>query len=81
MSYPPEGCSYRVEYPFVGRTQTAEFADEFELGAWFREREAVKVIDRSDPRLSIHCVTGGGDVPIDVMHPRLVRGRMEAPPA
>lgn len=81
MSYPPEGCSYRVEYPFAGRTLTATFADEFELGAWFRERERTKVIDRTDPRVSICCVTDAGEDSIDVMHPRLVRGRIEPSPA
>lgn len=81
MTYPSEGCAYRVLYPFAARTLTAEFADEFELGTWFREREAAKVIDRTDSRLGIYCVTDEGDQAIDVMHPRLVRGRIEAPPA
>lgn len=81
MTYPPEGCSYRVDYPFAGRVLMAEFGDEFELGRWFRERETAGVIDRTDSRLSVHCVTDAGQVAIDVMHPRLVRGRMEAPPA
>lgn len=81
MGYPPEGCSYRVDYPSGSETLSASFADEFELGAWFREREAAGELDRTSDELSVHCVTDEGEQGIDVMHPRLVRGRIETPPA
>jgi hypothetical protein len=70
-----------VLYPAGSRILTAAFGDEFELGRWFRAQEASGKIDRTARELSIHCVTDAGDEPIDVMHPRLVRGRIESPPA
>jgi hypothetical protein len=80
MNHPPDGCSYRIYYPAGRQTRTATFADEFAFGRWFREQERAGHLDRTDRGLSVHCVTEDGDVPIDIMHPRLVRGRLEAPP-
>lgn len=80
MSHPPEGCSYQVLYPNGSTTGTAGFPDEFALGRWFREQEQAGTFDRTSRGLSIYCVTTAGDAPIDVMHPRLVRGRIETPP-
>lgn len=81
MGYPPEGCSYRVDYPSGPETKSVTFPDEFALGQWFRTKEAAGELDRTSDELTVHCVTDAGEQGIDVMHPRLVRGRIETPPA
>jgi hypothetical protein len=73
MSYPPEGCSFMVSCGSASET----FADEFAFGAWFTQAEEAGVVDRADPELSVFCVTDDGLQAIDIMHPRLVRGRIE----
>jgi hypothetical protein len=80
MTYPPEGCAFEVHYPDGRSTSTEVFADEFAFGRWFREREAAGEVDRESRGLSVFCVTEGGREAIDIMHPRLVRGRLEQRP-
>lgn len=77
MTYPPEDCSYLVYYPSGSTTKSATFADEFDLGSWFMAMEDSGQIDRTSRGLSVFCVTDDGRKAIDIMHPRLVRGRME----
>ena len=77
MTYPPEGCASEVRYPDGRSTATATFPDEFAFGRWFTAREAAGQIDRTARGLAVYCVTEGGHTPIDIMHPRLVRGRLE----
>ena len=81
MTYPPEGCTYQVTYPNGPNVGVAEFPDEFALGEWFRGMEATGALDRTSRGLHVFCVTDDGRQAIDVMHPRLVRGRMEKRPA
>lgn len=78
MNHPPEACSYLVRYLNDSGVDEDTFPDEFELGAWFTAMESAGKINREDPALSVFCVTDAGRTPIDIMHPRLVRGRMEA---
>lgn len=81
MSYPPDGCTYQVFYPDGLATVSASFEDEFAMGAWFVAKEAAGEIDRTSRGLTVFSVTDDGRQAIDIMHPRLVRGRMERHPA
>lgn len=77
MTFPPEGCSYEVLYPHGSETLSKSFADEFDLGDWFRAKEATGALTRTSRGLRVFCVAGTDRTPIDIMHPRLVRGRIE----
>lgn len=80
MTYPPEGCTYLVTYPDGAKVASAEFADEFQFGAWFRQMEDAGAMDRTSRGVHIFAVTTDGRQAIDIMHPRLVRGRLEKRP-
>lgn len=77
MNYPPAGCSYLVHYPDGRSTATATFPDEFAFGEWFTAMEDAGRFSRTDRNVSVWCVTDAGRTAIDIMHPRLVRGRIE----
>lgn len=73
MSYPPESCTYRVEFAASKRW----FADEHELVAWFAQQEDAGAFDSRDPGgYEIFCQTPAGDVGIDYRHPRLIHARL-----
>jgi hypothetical protein len=84
MNYPPDGCDYLVAYLSDGREEDGErFDDEFALGDWVKKLERAGKLDRASEGLlfRIYCVDGCTRIPIDLQHPRLVRGRLEKRPA
>jgi hypothetical protein len=86
MTYPPDGCSYEVTYRLGRRgTSTETFADELELGRWFKSMERIGAFHPEDfiePDFNgengyqIFCVTDAGKIGISYFHPRLVMGRI-----
>lgn len=88
MIFPPDGCAYEVHYVDKrGRALwSGRFPDEFEMGAWFREKKLSGDIDpeleneRRPGGFTIFCTVGADRRPIDHLHPRLVRGRLEDRP-
>ena len=89
MIFPPEGCAYEVHYvDKSGRAHSSErFADEFAMGTWFKDKKLSGDIDpeleykRGPGGFTIFCMVDGERRPIDHLHPRLVRGRLENRPA
>jgi hypothetical protein len=89
MIFPPDGCAYEVHY--VDKSGQAlssgRFPDEFAMGAWFREKKLSGDIDpeleytRKPGGFTIFCMVDEERQPIDHLHPRLVRGRLEDKPA
>jgi hypothetical protein len=88
MIFPPDGCAYEVQFVDErGRPRSSgRFADEFAMGAWFREKKLSGDLDpereyeRTPGGFTIFCMADDERRPIDHLHPRLVRGRLEDRP-